>query len=261
MSTEHGAELSLQLPTPRELVRPVFRYRSAVAATFAAVVAVTLAYVALQPRIYIAEMKILVKRERLDPIMTSDARAPAPAPSDITETELYSEVELLKSRDLLERVVLETGLHQRDASSGQTPTASTPPSAGVVARAARVLRANLDVQPIKRTTLIRVAYSAQDAQLAARVLDRLASLYLEKHLAVHRPAGAHQFFKEQATRLQQELRTAQEQLRAFTEREHVVSASDEKAITLRLLSEFEAGLEQTEASLADVTRRRDAINS
>lgn len=243
-------ELRLQLPTPRELVRPVFRHRRAVVATFLFVIAITVAYVATRPRSYVSEMKILVKRERADPIMTSDPRASLPPPTGISETELYSEVELLKSRDLLERVVVETGLNRRkDGSSGP------------VAAAAKALRRNLEVEPVRRTTLIAVRYHAADPKLASRVLDRLASLYLEKHLAVQRPPGAHQFFADQASRLQQELRAAEERIRAFKEKEGVVSAVDEKASTLRVLSEFESTLQETHALVADATRRLGSIES
>jgi uncharacterized protein involved in exopolysaccharide biosynthesis len=255
-------ELSLQLPTPRELVRPVFRYRGAVAGTFLLVLAITIAYVARQPRVYVAEMKILVKRERVDPIVTSDLRASAPLPADISEAELYSEVELLKSRDLLERVVLETGLHRTDnRTAGPTPVQSSFPPAAAVAEAVSGLRASLDVEPVRRTSLISVAYHAPDPQLAARVLDRLAALYLQKHLTVHRPVGAHQFFTEQAARLQQELRNAEGRVRTFTQEEQVVSPADEKASALKLLSEFESAVEQTEASVADATRRLRSINA
>lgn len=249
-------ELHLQLPTPRELVRPVFRYRNAVMGTFLLVLAITIAYVAALPRIYMAEMKILVKRERLDSIVTSDPRAPASPPSNISETELYSEVELLKSRDLLERVVLDTGLHRDPGQAAVSPLAK-----GGVQRAVRLLRANLDIEPIRKTTLINVAYRARDPQLAARVLDRLATLYFEKHLAVHRPVGAHEFFTEQAARLQQELRAAETRLRAFTEDEQVVSAAEEKANTLKLLSAFESTLEAAESSLAETTRRLRSIDA
>ena len=249
-------ELSLQLPTPRELVRPLFHYRGPVAGTFLLVVALTVAFVASLPRVYVAEMKLLIKRERLDAIVTSDARASATPPADIPETELNSAVELLKSRDLLERVVVEAGL-----AESEDPSRKGSPSPRAVASAVNDLRDSLEVWPVRKTTLIYVAYAAPDPQLAARVLDRLAALYLEKHLTVQRPAGAHQFFSEQAARLQQEFRAAQDRLRAFNEEQHVVSASDEKAGALRLLSESELHLQQTEASIADATRRIESIES
>ena len=56
-------------------------------------------------------MKILVKRERVDPIMSADPNAPPQGRADVTEDELNSEVELLKSRDLLEQVAVASGLH------------------------------------------------------------------------------------------------------------------------------------------------------
>jgi uncharacterized protein involved in exopolysaccharide biosynthesis len=91
------------------------------------------------------------------------------------------------------------------------------------------------------------------------VLDRLAAIYLEKHLEVHRPAGAHAFVTVQASRLQRELRAAEGRLREFSEREGVVSAADQKASVLQRLSEVEATLAATEASIADATRRLSSV--
>jgi len=59
-------------------------------------------------------------------------------------------------------------------------------------------REDLKVEPIKLTNLIRVNYTASDPQLAAKVLKSLASLYLEKHLALRRDAGEFDFFHQQA---------------------------------------------------------------
>ena len=52
-------------------------------------------------------MKILVKRERLDTVVSPEAQAPTGG-VDVTEAELYAEVELLTSSDLLEDVVRST---------------------------------------------------------------------------------------------------------------------------------------------------------
>jgi uncharacterized protein involved in exopolysaccharide biosynthesis len=261
MSTPRHEELSLQLPTRRDLVRPLFLYYRAASMTFVLVLVLTVTAVALQPRMYTAEMKILVRRERVDPIMTSDPRVLSLAPGEVSEAELYSEVELLQSRDLLERVVLDTGLHRKGGSPGQAAGIAANPSSRAVARAIGALRAHLHVQPLRKTRLISVTYRAAEAQLAARVLDRLASLYLEKHLEVHRPEGAHRFFTQQAEWLQQELRSAGGRLHAFTEREQVISAAAEKDSTLQRLSEFEAGLEQTQAAIADASRRLGSIQA
>jgi uncharacterized protein involved in exopolysaccharide biosynthesis len=247
-----SSSLSVVLPSGRDVVRPIFRYRRAALWTFAFVVAMTATIAALLPRVYQADMTILVKRERVDPIMSTNDRNPAPPSADITETELFSEVELLRSRDLLARVVADTGLSRAAVEEGSTPAAAE-------AAAVAALRDELEITPVRRTTLIAVSYRSPDAELAARVLEQLAARYLEKHLAVHRPAGAHEFFTEQAARLQQELRAAEERLRDFTAREGVVAAASQKASVLQRLSAFETALAETEASMADATRRLASV--
>jgi len=62
---------------------------------------------------YRGEMKFLVVRERVDPVVTPSAEKQSVSlmnPPIVSEEELNSEVELLNSRDLLRRVVIASGL-------------------------------------------------------------------------------------------------------------------------------------------------------
>lgn len=244
------------LPTVRDLAVPLFRYRRTSAFVFIGVVAAALVAAVLVSRTYEGRMRILVNRERLDSVVSSDAQSSSAARLDISENELYSEVELLTSRDLLEAVAKASGLVDAVPASGPGET-----DAARLARAVRRMRAALDARPLKKTTLIEVTYRSRDPQQAFRVLDELARLYLAKHLAIHRPPGARQFFADQTARLQSELRSAEGRLNEFTSREHVVSAAGERESTLQKLSEFEATLEQTEAAIADNTRRMAALDA
>jgi uncharacterized protein involved in exopolysaccharide biosynthesis len=257
MPTSHAAlGDGSRMPTLRDLIGPLFRYHRASAFTFLLIMAATVTAAALATRTYEAQMKILVNRERMDPIVSSDPQAQPSGRVEVTESELYSEIELLTSRDVLEQVALASGLVDESPASLARDTRDAR-----VARAVRSLAADLDAQPLRKTTMISVAYSSPDPQQAARVLDQLARLYLEKHLALHRPPGARQFFADQARRFQDELRVAEARLSAFTAREHVVSATGEREATLQKLSEFESTLQQTEASIADTTRRMAAIDA
>jgi uncharacterized protein involved in exopolysaccharide biosynthesis len=248
------AEPTLQLPTLRQLVIPLFRHRTAVLATFAVLAAAVVLVMVLLPRVYEAEMKLLVNRERADTIMTANAQSQGTVPAEISEGELYGEVELIQSREVIERVVNAIGLDrflpERFASE---------PAQARMAAAVEAVRDDLTVDPIRKTTMIRVAYKSQDPQLAARVLKELSTVYLEKHLAVRRPAGAYDFFTQQTQRYTEELDTAQRALAAFAQRERVVAATTEKEIMLRKQNEFESDLDRTEATIADLTRRLDEI--
>ena len=63
-----------------------------------------------------------------------------------------------------------------------------------LARAVQTLQDRLVVDPLKKTTVIRVTYTSRDAE-SGPGLQTLATLYQEKHAAVHRPAGTFQILR------------------------------------------------------------------
>ena len=165
---------------------------------------------------YKAEMKILVRRERMDPVVTSQSNVPSQVVQpEISEAELNSEVELVKSPHLLEKVVIANNLQSTESSLraflfGQlTPETQT-------AKGVRNLAQRLKVEPLTKSDLISVSFESSDPQLAAHVLRSLASLYLEKHFQVHRPSGEFGFFDRETERLRQDLSSAENRLTDFT---------------------------------------------
>ncbi len=92
--------------TLRDIAAVLFRHRRLLLISFIAILVAVLLSGVLSPT-YKAEMKILVRRERVDPVVTSQPNAPSQVfQEEITESELNSEVELLNSQDLLRKVVL-----------------------------------------------------------------------------------------------------------------------------------------------------------
>jgi uncharacterized protein involved in exopolysaccharide biosynthesis len=92
-------------PTPRELAATLFRRPRLVAAAFGAVLAATMLVVVFSAR-YESHFKVLLRRGRYDPVVSSQPPSPMDfTRPDITEEELNSEVELLRDEDLLKKVV------------------------------------------------------------------------------------------------------------------------------------------------------------
>ena len=149
-------------------------------------------------------MKILVRRERVDPVVTSQPNAPPQlVQAEITESELNSEVELLNSQDLLRKVVIANSLQSKQNSwRGMFGKASEEVS---IAKAVRQLAKGLKAEPLHKTNMISVSFESSDPDLAAHVLNSLASLYLEKHLQVHRPTGEFTFFDRETEQLRRGL--------------------------------------------------------
>jgi uncharacterized protein involved in exopolysaccharide biosynthesis len=207
--------------------------------------------------LYGGKMKILVNRDRVDSVV-SGAADPSAArnPREVSEAEVMSQVELLKSEELLRRVASDTGLSKQ--------LQSTHPSyseAEAEEEATKKLRRRLTITPIKRTWLIDVAYEADDRRTTQQVLDTLVRLYLEKHLALQRPAGTYDFFVSQTDRARQELEALRAQLIAFGQVNQVASAALEKQAVLQSLSQFDALRAESAARLAEAGRRLSVVTS
>src|ERR1700674_1614113 len=109
---QSGANATERLPTLRDIATPIFRHPKLVLLTFLCLLLGTVLGIIQRPKDYEAKMKILVKRERVDAAVTSGRDAVMSNPGGVTEEELNSEVELLKSRDLLEKVVVSCDLQE-----------------------------------------------------------------------------------------------------------------------------------------------------
>jgi len=239
----------------RDLLAVAFRHRRIMVLSFVGILTGAILVALLQPNQYLAQMRVLVKSERIDPVVTPQAATPNPVAVPVTEEDMYSEVELLKSRDLLENVVVTCGLAGKKSASEKSPSKSeTLERAVATEKAVRKLSKKLQVDVVKKTNLIDVEYESSNSELAARVLSTLASLYLEKHVAVHRPPGTLDFFQQETDRYRAGLADAESHLVDFTHN-GTVSARLEKETALQKLSEFEGEEQRTQQAVSETEQR------
>ena len=141
-------------------------------------------------------MTILVRRGRFDPVVTpTPSQATQIDRGEVTAEEMNSEAELLKDDEIVATVVKNLGSMVRSKSWFGKPAGDSDERE--LAGAVRRLSRNLDVTPIRKSTLIKVSYSSSDPQLSAEVLRALANAYLQRHQQVRRPSGEFHFFEEQ----------------------------------------------------------------
>jgi uncharacterized protein involved in exopolysaccharide biosynthesis len=262
--------------TLRDFSGVLFRQAPTATLCFFLVVAFATVAILFMPDRYESEMRILVKHDRADTLISVSPGSDRALPPDITEQELNSEIELLQGPDLLAQVAQAVKLEdrlddgswnpvprwidsaiQRVRSTGVRPAATA--SEEKLARAVQELRNNLQVEPVRRTWMISVTYTSSDPKLSKEVLESLSKLYLEKHLAVRRAPGTRQFFVEQATQSAKDLEAIQGQLREFGERNGTVSAATEKDAVLAKLADFEGQVRQANAAVAEATARLTSL--
>src|ERR1700719_3925331 len=174
-------------PTLRDLLAPLFRRRRTLAYTFCGIMLGTVVAAFILNNTHKATMEILVNEQRLDPSITpqsTQGQASAPA---VTDYDIGSEIELLKSPDLLEQVVTANNLQQRERGSFTTALFHRgADDAWFSARAVEHLKGKLNISAVSKSNLIAVDYKASDPKLAYNVLQTLGKLYLAKHLEAHR---------------------------------------------------------------------------
>jgi uncharacterized protein involved in exopolysaccharide biosynthesis len=252
-------QLSASAPavSMRDVLVVVFRQRRLLLISFAATFLLVLVYGLLTPS-YQAQMKVLVRRGRIDPVVTSTPTQPPLFPRDeITEEELNSEVELLRDQQILHQVVktselaTEPGLWFWESARDNEEVQ--------VARAVRRMASRLKVVPVRKTALIAVTYASSDPTQAAQVLNTLAGAYMERHLLVRRPSGEFSFFEQQVMQSRHGLEEAASRLIQFTRDQNVVSAGLERDISLQKLSEADANNQQTHVAISETIKRIRAL--
>lgn len=223
------------------------RRKRLIVIVFALIIGATLAKAFLTPRSYEAVLKIFIKRARIETLGVEADTTNAP-PADGNESDMRSEIEILRSRDLLEKVVVKCHLAST-SSGGKTGDRR------LLAAAVRKLEKDLVVAPISKTNIVAIKYSSRNANRSANVLKVLAALYIEKHTAMHRSHETSQFFTDQANRYHADLVRAQEKLADFQQRYGVSLLDERKQLSLKRIGDLEAAIQQLNAAAEDANDR------
>lgn len=249
----------------RDLIAIGFRHKRAVVMTFWSLLAGAILATILMPADYQASTKFLVERSRIDPVVSAGHEAGA-IKTDVSEEEMNSELEILKSDDVMRQVVVAVGLHHRRSLLSLLDVDNLLGYVGLkqsedekIAKAARRLSNKLTITLVKKSNLLTVTYSSSDPKLAARVLQALDEAYLAKDTAVHHPEGEFKFFDQQAQTYQKNLAAAEGQLKDFSEQQGGVSPQLARDITLQKLNEFAANLQQTYTEINSTQQRIDSL--
>jgi uncharacterized protein involved in exopolysaccharide biosynthesis len=243
--------------TLRDVAAILFRQRRLGLASFVVILVLAVILSGVLKPAYKAEMKILVRHGRVDPVVTSQSNTPFQMlQQEVSESELNSEVELLNSPGLLRKVVLANDLQTKWHSWLHLRKSTKEVE---IAKAVGTLGKLLKAEPVRKTNLISVTLESSDPDLAAHILNSLGSLYLEKHLQVNRPTGEFRFFDQETEQLRRGLDAAEGRLTDFTRQYGVVSAQYERDLTLQKASEEEASVAQAQAAIAETEKRIAAL--
>ncbi len=246
----------------RDLLGMLFRRKRVMLFSFVGLLLGAVLAILILPLTYEAQMKILVERGRVDPVVSTQGNV-IEADRNLTPDEISSEVELFQSRDSLKQAVVDCGLYEIKNPWSLAAIKMlvleafrlAPGKDERIFNAILTLEKDLYVIPMNNSNLIKVTYKAHSPLAAEQVLKQLGDLYLVKHAAVHRPQGTSEFFEQQADQYKDDLADAVARLVKMNEETGIVSADFEKQLTLQKLSDFDISVEQTRAAIAETQRR------
>jgi uncharacterized protein involved in exopolysaccharide biosynthesis len=212
------------------------------AQVFGVMMSLTLLLVLLLPSKYVSHLKVLVKNERANSMInTSDQTQGVVYLNDVSEAQISTEIELLTSADLLRQVV-----RKCDLTQFVSKRVTDPEKREEIAVAD--LRKALTIAAEHRSNVIGIAYSSKDPKLSAHVLQTLSELYLASHLALHGAPGSYEFFDKMWKDASAQLNSAEQDLAAFRENQHIVSLPEEKNILLQHMAGLQGRLAESRAS-------------
>lgn len=243
-------------PTLRDLLAPLFRRKRIIVLTFTGVLVGSVLAALLVCSQHQASMEILVQHERLEPLLTPQTTQTATSAPPVTDSQVNSEIELLKSPDLLEEVVLANNLQdtERKALTSRILYGQRN-DAWYIARAVKHLGSGLNIKAPTKTSMIQVTYTSVNPQRAYNVLRTLANSYLEKHLAVHRPKGSYEFFTSQAEKYGQALQESEARLANFSKQLRDAAPDLEKTAMAQQVVNSVAALHETQQKIAAEKQR------
>ncbi len=230
---------------PQRLSAVVYRHRRLALITFSVVFACIVIGTLLMPKQYETSMKVLVKNDRADALVSAGQTSDTAYRSELTDVQINSEIELLTSNNLLQNVAAMCGLAHAEAAGDSV----------ALERAVRRLRSDLSVSAVRRTNIITASYVDTDPHRAKTVLTALTELYVAEHLRLHGAPGTYDFFQTQVERFQEELKNAEESLAAFRHDKNIDLLAQEKDVALQKAAEAESAMLQAEAAVGEYTQR------
>lgn len=211
-------------------------------AIFLCVLAAGGAYIFGFPKKYASTMELLVTNNRSTPAISPGKTESTGAVQEVTEEQLNSEAEIVKSADVLDRVVDPNwALNQKPHTADELQRHE---------RALGILRKELQVTPVRKSYLLSVQLKATDPYQATQLLSRLLTSFLDEKRRLIQPAGLSQMFAQQAEQYKQQWEEAQQQLSQFQQNQGIVSVSDQEELLQKEILSVTTDLQSSDAELA-----------
>lgn len=253
----------------RDALYVIFKWKKFITSSFLLILLGVTLITFFSPPVYQATAKVLLKRERPEIMLTTDKSENLNRP--MTNKDIMAEIEIVKSRPLLEKVVVISGLDQRVEKKEPTIMAYIlfPLKAiknmynrihekrelSNLEKSVYELSENLRVNEIKNSDIFEISYTSNDPERAKKIVNVLTDQYIEYRLDLYKTSQANTFFQNQLSILEDNYKKSFKALRDFQEKNSSLLSDEEKERILSRLSETELALRTTEIEEEELTQK------
>jgi len=212
--------------------------------------------------IYEAKVKILIEKpeETKDPF----AEELNVAIEGEGSNDIKTQGEIIKSNPIIEEVVKRLKLEEReipltftelclDFIKSLLPTKSSTQKEDekkdVFRKVVNNLKNNLKIESIKSTNIITISVIDSDDKMAAKIANTIVQVYIDQSLEIKstEARNTYNFVTEQLKIMDSKLKSCEEAIKNFKEREGIISLSAEVETKVTNLSKFEADYYELQA--------------
>jgi len=247
----------------RDLLHVLFKRKYHILVFFFITVTTVAVGTYMKKPVYEAKAQILVKIGRENLYMP-----PNSTNSQIInfnyDDQINSEIELLKSRSLTERVVGLLGhetiykipdnifykIKNHFLQLFQRAKASTYREKAILK-----FQKSLSIEGVKNSDVIAISFKHKDPKMAATIVNALAHAYLDEHLLVHKNPQSYNFFEEQSQTLKTKLEQAEGSLEAFKKQHNITVLGEQQKLILNHISILRAEMDRTLTQEAETGNR------
>ena len=250
------------------------KHKGIIATCFFSALIVAVVVIFTTTPIYTARTTLLIERKEPQVV---DVRNVLSESADSNDLDYYkTQYELLKSRSLAAQTIREQGLEKSVVLSGsdnrfpflkqlqQLPAAAIAWVNSFFAAPLNIKRADshgikpeivdayqgmLEVEPIQRTRLVKVAVNSPDPEFSARAANAHADAYIRQGLTLRSQANqeAQKFLEEKLGELKIRVEEAETALNLYRREKGIISLDDKENIVVERLADLNRRLTEAEA--------------
>jgi polysaccharide biosynthesis protein PslE len=239
----------------RDFLTVLFKHKSKIGTIFLVTVATVTIGSFLIPPVYEAKSSLLVKFGR-EYIYRPEVGDKSPVISINQDETINSEINILKSRDLIEKVITTLKVENIYPELVESPPSKMTPIEAAILKFEKILA----VEGIKKSNVIEVYFQHKNPRIAARAINLLVDFYKGKHLDVYSGLQS-SFLEKQLTTYDQKLKQSENELEAFKQKNRVFSLDEQRSLFLKQRMELDTDLKNTSNHIDELQKRLSSLKS